>query len=180
MDQWSRGSNLGASVAGMLRCGDCWRDSAGGRSAAHQPRSATRAPAGRAQSRIGSASAGAGLEHGCSSHTVAHGPEARDASAPDGLSCCLAGVYPGSSDAIAFVAWLQSGVWECGPELAAAVQEQCIQEIAAVVAPKLLGGHASRTPLGDLGLIDLNQAKRLAREQTIQLGDDLLQIALLT
>ena len=72
-------------------------------------------------------------------------------------------------------------LWECGPELAAAaVQQQCIQEIAAVMAPKLLGGHASRTPLGDLGLIELNQAKRLAREQTIQLGDDLLQVALLT
>ena len=71
-------------------------------------------------------------------------------------------------------------LWECGPELAAsAVQQQCVQELAVVVAPKLLGGHASRTPLGDLGLISLDQAKKLTMEQTINLGDDLLLAGLL-
>ena len=54
------------------------------------------------------------------------------------------------------------------------------QELAVVVAPKLLGGHASRTPLGDLDLINLDQAKQLALKQTISLGDDLLLVGLLS
>jgi diaminohydroxyphosphoribosylaminopyrimidine deaminase/5-amino-6-(5-phosphoribosylamino)uracil reductase len=50
-------------------------------------------------------------------------------------------------------------LWECGPELAAAALGQgCVQRVAAVVAPKLLGGVAARTPLGDLGLTELAQA----------------------
>ena len=72
-------------------------------------------------------------------------------------------------------------LWECGPELAAAaVQQQCVQELAVVVAPKLLGGLATRTPLGDLGLINLSQAKQLSMEQTINLGDDLLLTSVLS
>ncbi|MBM5807235.1 MAG: bifunctional diaminohydroxyphosphoribosylaminopyrimidine deaminase/5-amino-6-(5-phosphoribosylamino)uracil reductase RibD [Cyanobacteria bacterium M_surface_10_m2_179] len=51
-------------------------------------------------------------------------------------------------------------LWECGPDLAAAALRQgCVQELAAVLAPKLLGGQAARTPLGDLGLVDVNQAE---------------------
>jgi diaminohydroxyphosphoribosylaminopyrimidine deaminase/5-amino-6-(5-phosphoribosylamino)uracil reductase len=43
-------------------------------------------------------------------------------------------------------------LWECGPELAAAaLREGCVQEVAAVIAPKLMGGLPSRTPLGEMG-----------------------------
>ena len=35
-----------------------------------------------------------------------------------------------------------------------------MQRVAAVLAPKLLGGTAARTPLGDLGLTALAQAWR--------------------
>jgi diaminohydroxyphosphoribosylaminopyrimidine deaminase/5-amino-6-(5-phosphoribosylamino)uracil reductase len=50
-------------------------------------------------------------------------------------------------------------LWECGPELAAAALRQgCVQELVAVIAPKLLGGLPARTPLGDLGLVDLKDA----------------------
>lgn len=39
-------------------------------------------------------------------------------------------------------------LWECGPELAAAaIAEGCVQELAAVIAPKLMGGQPARTPL---------------------------------
>jgi diaminohydroxyphosphoribosylaminopyrimidine deaminase/5-amino-6-(5-phosphoribosylamino)uracil reductase len=66
-------------------------------------------------------------------------------------------------------------LWECGPELAAAALRQgCVQELAAVIAPKLLGGKAARTPLGNLGLegLDLVQSWReLGRRD---LGGDLL------
>jgi diaminohydroxyphosphoribosylaminopyrimidine deaminase/5-amino-6-(5-phosphoribosylamino)uracil reductase len=66
-------------------------------------------------------------------------------------------------------------LWECGPELAAAaLRQDCIQELAAVIAPKLLGGLPARTPLGDLGLVDVSQAPRLRGEPPQALGDDLL------
>jgi len=49
-------------------------------------------------------------------------------------------------------------LWECGPELAAAaVRQGCVQQVVAVIAPKLLGGLPSRTPLGDLGLAGVDE-----------------------
>ena len=66
-------------------------------------------------------------------------------------------------------------LWECGPELAArALQQGCVQQVAAVIAPKLLGGLAARTPLGDLGLVDVNQAEPWSANQLRTLGDDWL------
>jgi diaminohydroxyphosphoribosylaminopyrimidine deaminase/5-amino-6-(5-phosphoribosylamino)uracil reductase len=66
-------------------------------------------------------------------------------------------------------------LWECGPELAAAALRQgCVQQVAAVLAPKLLGGTAARTPLGDLGLVDVNQAVAWSRSRLQQLGNDCL------
>jgi diaminohydroxyphosphoribosylaminopyrimidine deaminase/5-amino-6-(5-phosphoribosylamino)uracil reductase len=66
-------------------------------------------------------------------------------------------------------------LWECGPALAAAALRQgCVQQIAAVVAPKLLGGEAARTPLGDLGLTDVQQAQLWTGEGLQRLGPDLL------
>ena len=66
-------------------------------------------------------------------------------------------------------------LWECGPELAsAALQQGCVQQVAAVIAPKLLGGLPARTPLSDLGLVDVNQAERWSSDQLRTLGDDWL------
>ena len=66
-------------------------------------------------------------------------------------------------------------LWECGPELAAAALRQgCVQQIAAVLAPKLLGGSAARTPLGDLELVEVNQAQPWTSLGLQQLGPDLL------
>jgi diaminohydroxyphosphoribosylaminopyrimidine deaminase/5-amino-6-(5-phosphoribosylamino)uracil reductase len=68
-------------------------------------------------------------------------------------------------------------LWECGAELAAAALRQgCVQRIAAVTAPKLLGGLAARTPLGDLGLTDLEQAPLWRELAAARLGDDRLWI----
>ncbi len=51
-------------------------------------------------------------------------------------------------------------LWECGPELAAAaIRDGCVQELAAVIAPKLLGGKPGRTPLGDLGHTAMDQVQ---------------------
>jgi diaminohydroxyphosphoribosylaminopyrimidine deaminase/5-amino-6-(5-phosphoribosylamino)uracil reductase len=66
-------------------------------------------------------------------------------------------------------------LWECGPELAAeALRQGCVQELAVVIAPKLLGGLAARTPLGDLGLMSLDQAGSWQELERTGLGGDLL------
>jgi diaminohydroxyphosphoribosylaminopyrimidine deaminase/5-amino-6-(5-phosphoribosylamino)uracil reductase len=66
-------------------------------------------------------------------------------------------------------------LWECGPELAAsALRQGCVQELAAVIAPKLLGGLAARTPLGDLGLEGLDQVQTWRELERTGLGSDLL------
>ena len=66
-------------------------------------------------------------------------------------------------------------LWECGPSLAAeALQQGCVQQLGAVIAPKLLGGLAARTPLGDLGLEDVNEAQQWDGHGLERLGPDWL------
>ena len=66
-------------------------------------------------------------------------------------------------------------LWECGPELAAAaIQQGCVQEIAAVVAPKLMGGMAARTPLGDLNFSAMDQVLLGQWHQSEPMGSDWL------
>lgn len=66
-------------------------------------------------------------------------------------------------------------LWECGPALAAAALRQgCVQQLALVQAPLLLGGMAARTALGDLGLEDLAAAPRLHDLGVTVLGGDRL------
>jgi diaminohydroxyphosphoribosylaminopyrimidine deaminase/5-amino-6-(5-phosphoribosylamino)uracil reductase len=66
-------------------------------------------------------------------------------------------------------------LWECGPALAAAaLRQDCVQQLAAVIAPKLLGGHAARTALGDLGLENLEDGWSLGDAAIGWLGRDLL------
>jgi diaminohydroxyphosphoribosylaminopyrimidine deaminase/5-amino-6-(5-phosphoribosylamino)uracil reductase len=66
-------------------------------------------------------------------------------------------------------------LWECGPELAAAALRQGgVQRLAAVLAPKLLGGTPARTPLGDLGLLDVNAAASWREAALGRLGPDLV------
>lgn len=66
-------------------------------------------------------------------------------------------------------------LWECGPALAAAaVREGCVQEIAAVQAPKLLGGLEAFTPLGDLQITTMAQSLPLRQSRLERCGDDLI------
>ena len=66
-------------------------------------------------------------------------------------------------------------LWECGPELAAAaLREGCVQEVAAVIAPKLMGGLAARTPLGELGFTAMAQVPSWQTLAPEALGDDWL------
>jgi diaminohydroxyphosphoribosylaminopyrimidine deaminase / 5-amino-6-(5-phosphoribosylamino)uracil reductase len=66
-------------------------------------------------------------------------------------------------------------LWECGPELAAAaLRDACVQEVAAVIAPKLLGGHPARTPLGELGYTTMQAVATWSAEPPQALGGDWL------
>ncbi len=116
---------------------------------------------------------------------VAHGPEAPGQARARLAAICAA--HPGlealeltSCSATALMqALAQRGcnqvLWECGPELAAAaLREGCVQQVAAVIAPKLLGGQAARTPLGELGFTSLEQLPHWQRSLPSPLGADLL------
>ena len=66
-------------------------------------------------------------------------------------------------------------LWECGPDLAAAaLQQACVQEVAAVVAPKIMGGASARTPLGNLGFTAMDQVLHSEHVEVQPLGDDWL------
>ncbi|WP_280522657.1 bifunctional diaminohydroxyphosphoribosylaminopyrimidine deaminase/5-amino-6-(5-phosphoribosylamino)uracil reductase RibD [Phormidium tenue] len=66
-------------------------------------------------------------------------------------------------------------LWECGGLLAAqAIQDGVIDKLWAFVAPKLIGGVAAPSPIGDLGLQNMGEALTLSRTTWRLLGDDLL------
>ncbi|WP_320667161.1 bifunctional diaminohydroxyphosphoribosylaminopyrimidine deaminase/5-amino-6-(5-phosphoribosylamino)uracil reductase RibD [Prochlorococcus sp. MIT 1307] len=71
-------------------------------------------------------------------------------------------------------------LWECGPTLATtAIQKGCVQELAIVMAPKLLGGITSMSPLSDLGFTSMNQVLLLKSGSMHRLGGDWLLNVLL-
>ena len=107
---------------------------------------------------------------------VAFGPEAADREVPPGAESLRLEVCDPLHlmDALARRG-CNRVLWECGPELAAAALRQgCVQELAAVVAPKLLGGVAARTPLADLGFERMDQVKFLEISRSESLGTDWL------
>jgi diaminohydroxyphosphoribosylaminopyrimidine deaminase/5-amino-6-(5-phosphoribosylamino)uracil reductase len=66
-------------------------------------------------------------------------------------------------------------LWECGPELAASAMRQgCVQQLAAVIAPKLLGGTSARTVLGDLGVDTIGSRWSLRSMDIGWMGSDIL------
>ena len=90
---------------------------------------------------------------------VAHGPEAAGKQAPNGperLELDQCEPLPLMQHLAA--RGCNQVLWECGPDLAAAaIRQGCVQEVAAVLAPKLMGGPAARTPLGQLGFTAMDQ-----------------------
>ncbi len=66
-------------------------------------------------------------------------------------------------------------LWECGAELAAAaLREDCVQEVTAVIAPKLMGGLPARTPLDELGYSAMAEVPLWSAQPPQVLGPDLL------
>ncbi|MEN9205845.1 MAG: bifunctional diaminohydroxyphosphoribosylaminopyrimidine deaminase/5-amino-6-(5-phosphoribosylamino)uracil reductase RibD [Thermostichales cyanobacterium SZTDM-1c_bins_54] len=68
-----------------------------------------------------------------------------------------------------------SALWECGGSLAwAALQDGAIQKVAAIIAPKLIGGAQAPTPLGGSGIRDINRGWRITNPKLEQLADNWL------
>lgn len=66
-------------------------------------------------------------------------------------------------------------LWECGGTLAAeAIASGAIQKVAAIVAPKLIGGEAAPTPLEGQGIPLMQEALAIINTQWQLLGDDVL------
>jgi len=65
-------------------------------------------------------------------------------------------------------------LWECGPQLAtAAIKSNCIQEIIAFIAPKILGGENSMNPLGDFEFGEMHEIIKLSESQLSLIEDDI-------
>ena len=71
-------------------------------------------------------------------------------------------------------------LWECGPRLAAsALRQGCVQELVAIVAPKLLGGVDAMTAMSELGFDSMEEVVELINCSFRQLGRDFLLKAVL-
>ena len=65
-------------------------------------------------------------------------------------------------------------LWECGPRLAtAAIKSNCIQEIITFIAPKILGGGNSMTPLGDFEFREMHETIKLSDSEVSFIGNDI-------
>jgi diaminohydroxyphosphoribosylaminopyrimidine deaminase/5-amino-6-(5-phosphoribosylamino)uracil reductase len=68
-----------------------------------------------------------------------------------------------------------SVLWECGGTLAArAIAEGTVQKVLAFIAPKIVGGANAPSPVGDLGLGQMNEAIALERVSWRIVGSDCL------
>ncbi len=70
---------------------------------------------------------------------------------------------------------LLSVLWECGGTLAApAITSGAVQKVLAFIAPKIIGGTAAPSPVGELGLTTMTKALSLERVQWHAIGSDRL------
>eukprot|EP00250_Pteridium_aquilinum_P010101 c19156_g1_i1 orf=324-2096(-) len=68
-----------------------------------------------------------------------------------------------------------SVLWECGGTLAApAIASGVIHKVVAFIAPKIIGGVAAPSPVGDMGMVEMTQALNLADVSFEQIGPDML------
>lgn len=87
----------------------------------------------------------------------------------------LAKVTPRQVAEMLFQRGCLSALWECGGTLAwAALQDDAIQKVAAVIAPKILGGAQAPTPVGGPGIPRVSEAWELLDPQLESLGDNWL------
>jgi diaminohydroxyphosphoribosylaminopyrimidine deaminase/5-amino-6-(5-phosphoribosylamino)uracil reductase len=87
----------------------------------------------------------------------------------------LAALTPDAVMANLYERGLMSVLWECGGTLAAeAIASGCVQKVWAFIAPKLIGGAVAPSPIGNLGLSQMSQAKNLTQVEMTPIGEDFL------
>ena len=65
-------------------------------------------------------------------------------------------------------------LWECGPLLAtSAIEANCVQELVIFVAPKLLGGTSSMSPLNSFGFESIESTYKLQHSFLERKGEDI-------
>ena len=65
-------------------------------------------------------------------------------------------------------------LWECGPSLAtSAIKSGCINEIISFIAPKILGGENSTSPLGDFDYEEMDDTIKLSQTKINLIGNDI-------
>lgn len=70
---------------------------------------------------------------------------------------------------------VRSVLWECGGRLAArAIAQGCVQKVAAFVAPKIVGGISAPTPIGNLDIYRMTDARDLTEVCVSKIGGDFL------
>ncbi|MGB3294021.1 MAG: bifunctional diaminohydroxyphosphoribosylaminopyrimidine deaminase/5-amino-6-(5-phosphoribosylamino)uracil reductase RibD [Phormidesmis sp.] len=70
---------------------------------------------------------------------------------------------------------LLSVLWECGGTLAAeAIAAGSVQKVWAFIAPKLIGGVGAPSPIGNLNLQNMTDARSLSRVTMMPVGEDFL------
>ncbi len=70
---------------------------------------------------------------------------------------------------------LMSVLWECGGTLAAeAIKAGAVQKVWAFIAPKLIGGAHAPSPIGEMGLAKMTEAKTLKQVSIMPVADDFL------
>ncbi len=70
---------------------------------------------------------------------------------------------------------LMQVLWECGGTLAAeAIAANAVQKVWAFIAPKIIGGRGAPSPIGDLGLEKMTEAKPLTNVTLTPVSDDFL------
>ncbi len=68
-----------------------------------------------------------------------------------------------------------SVLWECGGTLAAAaISQRAVQKVLTFIAPKIVGGQAAATPVGNLNILKMTDALSLERVTWQQIGVDML------
>ncbi|KAK3272479.1 hypothetical protein CYMTET_19228 [Cymbomonas tetramitiformis] len=67
-------------------------------------------------------------------------------------------------------------MWECGGTLAApALSASAVHKVMAFIAPKVIGGGSkAKSPIGELGFVEMTQALPLVESNFDKVGDDLL------
>ncbi|KPQ37467.1 MAG: bifunctional diaminohydroxyphosphoribosylaminopyrimidine deaminase / 5-amino-6-(5-phosphoribosylamino)uracil reductase RibD [Phormidesmis priestleyi Ana] len=70
---------------------------------------------------------------------------------------------------------LMSVLWECGGALAAeAITQGAVQKVWAFIAPKIIGGATAPSPVGELGLTQMSDARSLKNVTITPIDEDFL------